>query len=98
MNVSPPTKVVTIVEQLLTSRSVVMSTLDEPLRNSLMIMSLSFCSMSPCYQREGGGKGTQECEEEQGDTRKKEKWTRPKRRREERKGGWKRKEQGREAQ
>lgn len=32
-----------------TSRSVVMRTLLEPERNSFIITSLSFCSMSPCY-------------------------------------------------
>ena len=30
-----------------------MSTREDPERNSLMIISLSFCSMSPCYMREG---------------------------------------------
>lgn len=36
---------------LLTSRSVVINTLLEPERNSLMITSRSFWSMSPCYNR-----------------------------------------------
>jgi len=35
-------------ERLLTSRSVVMRTRLEPERNSFMMTSLSFCSMSPC--------------------------------------------------
>lgn len=35
----------------LTSRSVVMRTLLEPERNSLMIKSLSFWSMSPCWNK-----------------------------------------------
>ncbi len=38
------------IERELTSRSVVMRTLLEPERNSFMMMSLSFCSMSPCYE------------------------------------------------
>lgn len=36
---------------LLTSRSVVINTLLEPERNSLMMTSRSFWSMSPCYNR-----------------------------------------------
>lgn len=34
-----------------TSKSVVMRTRDEPDRNSLMMMSRSFWSMSPCYTK-----------------------------------------------
>lgn len=42
---------------VITSKSVVIRTLEEPERNSLMMMSRSFCSMSPCCipRQEVGG-------------------------------------------
>ena len=49
----------------LTSKSVLIRTREEPERNSLMMSSLSFCSMSPCCAqggeqgRERGGRGGQ---------------------------------------